>query len=214
MTTPIPTPIYRMLHIDNLAVLLQRGGMHAPCHVPDDGLPYKTIHNLDIQNERHVRPIPCGPGGTLHDYVPFYLGPRSPMLLQLHTGRVDGYTEGQAPLIYLVTTAQALVEAGCGYVFSDGHGIARFTDWYADLDMLENLDWDMIYERYWSDDVDDMDRQRRKQAEFLVHQQCPWNLIREIAVINNNVAARVREILSAYPNAHRPDVQVRSVWYY
>lgn len=109
---------------------------------------------------------------------------------------------------------QAVVEAGCCYVFSDGHGIARFTDWYADLDMLDNLDWDMIYERYWSDNVDDMDRQRRKQAEFLVHQQCPWNLIREIAVINNNVAARVREILSAYPNVHRPDVQVRPVWYY
>lgn len=203
-----------MLHIDNLPVLLQRGGLHASRHVPDDGRPYKTIHNLDIQNERHVRTIPCGPGGTMHDYVPFYLGPRSPMLLQLHTGRVAGYTDGQTPLIYLVTTAQAVVEAGCGYVFSDGHGIARFTDWYADLCMLDNLDWDMIYARYWSDTINDMDRQRRKQAEFLIHQRCPWNLIHSISTINNSIATRVQEILSAYPNVNRPDVEVCRMWYY
>jgi len=91
-----------MLHIDNLAVVLQRGGLHAPLHVPVDGLTYRTIHNVDIQNERHVRNISCGPGGTIHDYVPFYLGPLSPMMLQLKTGRVAGYTEGQTPLIYLV----------------------------------------------------------------------------------------------------------------
>ena len=90
MTTPVPapTPIYRFLHVDNLAVVLQRGALHAPNHCPKDGLAYKTIHNLDIQNQRRVTKIPCGPRGVIHDYVAFYFGPLSPMLLQLHTGRV------------------------------------------------------------------------------------------------------------------------------
>lgn len=38
----------------------------------------------------------------MHDYVPFYFGPLSPMMLNLKTGRVAGYEEDQEPLIYLV----------------------------------------------------------------------------------------------------------------
>jgi hypothetical protein len=112
MTTPVPTPVYRMIYLANLDTILRRGGMHAPNHVPNDGLPYRTIHNVDIQNERHVRGVPCGPRGTLHDYVPFYFGYLSPMLFQLKTDRVPGYTEGQQPLVYLVSTIQVVTEAG------------------------------------------------------------------------------------------------------
>ena len=128
MTAPIPTPIYRFLHVDNLGIILRRGAFHAPNHTPADSDVYKTIHNLSIQRDRAVKPIPCGPRGVIHDYVAFYFGARSPMLYQLHTGRVGGYIEGQAPLIYVVTTAQAVERSGTGFAFSDGHGIARFTD--------------------------------------------------------------------------------------
>ncbi|GAF98949.1 unnamed protein product, partial [marine sediment metagenome] len=125
--------------------------------------------------------IPCGPGGFIHDYIPFYFGYLSPMLLQLHTGRVAGYAEGQTPIIYLKTTAQTIAQSGAGFVFSDGHGIAHYTEWFDTLDDLDKVDWEMVYQRYWSDNVDDMDRQRRKQAEFLVHRFCNWSLIRGIA---------------------------------
>lgn len=90
MAIPHPTLILRLTHIDNLSILLQRGGLHAPNTAPTDGLRYKTIHNLEIQAQRRVQCIPCGPGGTIHDYVPFYFGERSPMLYQLHTGWVPG----------------------------------------------------------------------------------------------------------------------------
>lgn len=124
MTIPRPTPIYRLVHVDNLPVLLRRGGLHAPNHTPNDGQSYRTIHNVDIQNQRQARAMRCGPGGTIHDYVAFYFGPRSPMLFQLHTGWVEGYSEGQGPLIYLVSTVDAIAQAGLRFVFSDGHGIA------------------------------------------------------------------------------------------
>lgn len=94
------------------------------------------------------------------------------MLLQLKTGRVEGYNEGQEPLIYLVSSAQRVRDSGAGFVFSDGHGIAAFTEWYAGLADLDKVDWDMVFQRYWRDTVDDMDRQRRKQAEFLVYRFC------------------------------------------
>ena len=118
MAVTEPTTIFRFIHIDNLRSCLERGGLHAPNHCPDDGKMYRTIHNVDVQNKRHEISIPCGPGGTIHDYVPFYFGYLSPMMLNLRTGKVPGYEEGQTPLIYLVTTAQAVRDRGAGFVFS------------------------------------------------------------------------------------------------
>ena len=200
MAAPKPTPIFRFAHIDNLAVCLRRGALHAPNHVPNDGLTYRTIHNVDIQKERHVTPIPCGPGGTIHDYVSFYFGYLSPMMLQLNTQRVAGYDEDQTPLIYLVSTAQAVQASGAGFVFSDGHGMASFTEWFDDLADLVSVDWDMVYQKFWADDpTGDNDRQRRKQAEFLVYQYCPWSLIEESASSTRPCKARSKEFLTNVP---------------
>jgi hypothetical protein len=211
---PHPTPLYRLMHIDNLEGCLDRGGVYAPNHWPDDGLAYRTIHNERIQDTRHVRRIACGPGGTIHDYVSFYFGYLSPMLLNLKTGRVPGYTEGQTPLVYLVSSAQAIRESGVGFVFSDGHGVATFTQWFDDLARLDRVDWRMVNQRYWADDIDDMDRQRRKQAEFLVHRFCPWELISGIAVIDAPMQARVQATLADYEVGMRRPVAVRRAWYY
>lgn len=148
MPVPTPTPIYRIMHIDNLEVCLKRRGLYAPNFTPDDGLVYLTIHNTDIQGLRQKFCLKCGPCGTTHDYVPFYFGYLSPMMLQLKTGQVEGYDEGQEPLIYLVSTVQAVSRAGVSFVFSNGHGIAAYTDWYDDLVDLNKVDWDMVYQRY------------------------------------------------------------------
>ena len=214
MPVPNPTPIFRFLHIDNLTVVLQRGGLHAPNHTPNDGLAYKTIHDVSVQQKRANEPVACGPKGVIHDYVPFYFGCLSPMLLKLKTGQVVGYNAGQEPLIYLATTAQAVAQSGVGFVFSDGHGLAAFTSWFDDLSQLYKVDWNMVYQQYWADNINDMDRQRRKQAELLIHRVCPWNLIEEIGVINTPMQSKVQQILNQYPaQLHRP-VSVRSNWYY
>ena len=209
---PNPTPVFRIVHVDCLRTLLQRGALHAANHAPNDGLPYRTIHNVDIQGQRHIRNIPCGPRGTLHDYIPFYFGYLSPMLFQLKTGRVAGYNEGQEPLIYLRTTVQAVAHADLPFVFSNGHGIAAFTGWFDDLNRLDELDWNMVYERYWRDEVNDMDRQRRKQAEFLIYQICPWALVQEIGVLNSAMKTRVEGVLNEFGGT--PVVNVRADWYY
>ena len=209
---PDPVRVFRLMHLDNLSVCLQRGGLHAPNNLPSDGLHYKTIHNIDIQNERKLRCIPCGPGGTIHDYVSFYFGMRSPMLLQLHTGQVEGYNERQVPLIYLVSTVEAVRQAGLRFVFSDGHGIAAYTQWYDDPARLTDIDWETVYADYWACTVEDPDRQCRKQAEFLVYQFCPWDLIHEIGVIDADVQAQVSGALAKF-GASIP-VQIHRDWYY
>jgi len=166
---PVPTPILRFTHVDNLDTIIRRGGLHAPNHVPDDGLTYRFCHSVEVHGARADVSISVGPGGTIHDYVPFYFGYLSPMMLNLKTGRVDGYSEGQEPLIYLVSSVQAVEGAGIKFVYSDGHGLARITEWFEDLNRLVAVDWTMVNERYWTDNINDMDRQRKKQAEFLEH---------------------------------------------
>src|SRR2546425_6534802 len=155
MPIPNPTPVYRLVHADNLRTLLTRGALHAPNCTPKDGLPYRTIHDTSVQAGRRIATIPCGPRETIHDYVPFYFGPLSPMLLKLKTGQVQGYDEGQESLVYLVTTAQRVAANGARFVFSDGHGLATFTEWFDDLARLDAVDWNLVSARYWSDKPED-----------------------------------------------------------
>jgi hypothetical protein len=206
--------LFRIIHLDNIPTLLQRGGLHAPNASPSDGLVYRTIHNTNVQASRSHRSIPCGPGGTIHDYVPFYFGPLSVMLLNLHTGRVAGYTDGQAPIVYVVSSIERIQAAGRQWVFSDGHGLAELTNWYDDLSRLGEVDWDLVGARYWADRPDDNDRQRRKQAEFLVWEYVPWSAVAGIAVMNNTVKAAVDSAMAPYPIAAGTKVLVRSKWYY
>jgi hypothetical protein len=199
---PTPTPVFRLVHLDNLAVVLRRQGLHAPNFTPNDGEVYRAIHRQDVQGKRKEVAIPCGPGGTAHDYVPFYFGYRSPMLFQLKTGQVAGYNDGQDPLIYLTTKAQIVSDRGGRFVFSDGHGLAKFTDWFDDLAKLENVDWEMVY------------RQRRKQAEFLVYRFCPWDWIEEIGVLNEAAVGRVKGVFGKFSATLSRPVLVRPDWYY
>ena len=214
MSIPEPVRLYRLVHIDNLPTLLERQTLHAPHSAPADGLEYHTIHDVSIQAHRHLRTIPCGKGGAIHDYLPFYLGPLSPMLYKLSKGGLDGYSDGQEPLIYLIAWADEVVKAGLNYVFSDGHGIARFTQWYDDIAQLDQLDWFLILSHEWADTLEDNDRKRRKQAEFLVHREFPWSMIKGIAVINDDMAGRVNAILDRFPDRHKPPVRVVRQWYY
>lgn len=211
---PTPTWLYRLVHVGNLSALLTRGALHAPNWMPNDGLAYRAIHNTEVQANRRVRAIPCGPGGTIHDYVPFYFGQLSVMLLNLNTGRVADYREGQEPLIYLVTTVQTLTQGGCRFVFSDGHGLAGFTQWYDNLARLDRVDWGLVRQRYWADTPEDNDRQRRKQAEFLIWRSLDWSLIRGIAVLNEAMKGQVLALLAQFPHRAHPPVAVQSAWYY
>lgn len=214
-TEPAPDRLlFRIMHVDSLPTVLQRGGLYSPNSTPDDGLPYRTIHNTNVQASRSIRSVSCGPGGTIHDYIPFYFGPLSVMLLNLHTGRVEGYNEGQEPIIYLVSSIRRVNATGRPWVFSDGHGLAALTSWYDAPEMLTEVDWDLVGQRYWADKPEDNDRKRRKQAEFLVWEHLPWSAIGGIAVLNAAGKAKVEAVLATYPLAGNVRVLVKRDWYY
>jgi len=96
----------------------------------------------------------------------------------------------------------------------NGHGIASFTHWYNDLANLDRVDWNMVNQQYWSDNLKDLDRQRRKQAEFLIHHFCDWSLIEEIAVINQKIQEQVQTIFGSFPSTMNRTVTIKRQWYY
>jgi len=52
------------------------------------------------------------------------------------------------------------------------------SQFFNDEDSLEEVDWNAVKLKRWTDTEDDPDRKRRKQAEFLVFNELP--LVKEI----------------------------------
>ena len=209
----MPTSIYHITHIDNLPSILKSGGLIANSRLRQRQTNYLDIAHENIQDRRARTEVPCGTGGYLHDYVPFYFAPRSPMLYAIHKQNVDGYSGGQKPIIHLVSQIEAIENSEIAFVFTDGHGIMVYTDFYDDLYALNHvIDWELMESKYWFDTPDDPNRKCKRQAEFLVHEFCHWNLITEIGVINLTIQTQVREILQRF-NIQTP-INVYSNWYY
>ena len=214
MVRPSPIWLFRLVHMSNLEVYLQRHAMHAPNHTPEDGLGWTRTHRDDVQARRAITEVPCGPGGSLHDYVPLYFGRRSPMLYQLHTGWVPGYEDGQETMVYLVLSFEDVAAAGLAFVFTDGHACYEVTTFHDDPARVGDIDMIAANAQWWRPTADDPDLQRRKQAEFLIHRRCPWDLVRGIAVVDEAARDRALATLSRYDAALSRDVIIRPAWYY
>lgn len=189
------TFIHHITHIENLPLILSSGGLIAKNRLRQQQINYLDIAYEGIQDRRSRTPVPCGAGGVLHDYVPFYFAPRSPMLCAIHNGRVASYTKGQKPVIHLVVEAEAIEAENIAFAFTDGHAVMVYSEFYNDLQALEFvIDWNIMKDNYWADTPEDGDRKRRRQAEFLVHQFCPWRLITKIGVIDRIIKSQVEQI--------------------
>lgn len=118
----------------------------------------------------------------------------------------------QFDIVYLVSSAENVSESNLKFMFTDGHAIMAFSDFYNDLDELNMIDWEIMRETYWADTNDDPDRKRRRQAEFLVYKKFPWETIEFIAVISNPIKNKVENIIADDIKKH--PVLVKSDWYY
>jgi hypothetical protein len=178
----------------------------------ETGTNYTNIAYENIQYRGARSRVPCGAGGVLHDYIPFYFAPRSPMLYTISQGKVPNYTQGQAAVIHLVSDVLEIEIRGLDFVFTDGHAVMEFTTFFDDLNYLGALDWDVMESDRWNDTDEDNDRKRRRQAEFLVGKFLHWELIEEIGVINSTIQSQVENILQNFTD--RTPVRVHKDWYY
>jgi len=212
-------PLYHITHIRNLLSIIASGGIFCDRLREQGAVENIGIAHKHIKERRKQRSV-CGfmglhvaAGGTLWDYVPFYFAPRSPMLYTINQGNVEGYSEGQLPIVYLVTSVGAAASAQRAFAFTDGHAEIGYSQFSDKLEELEGLvDWGIMESKYWNDTAEQPDRKRKRQAEFLVYELYPWDLIHKMAVINREKAQEVEAILGS--GSHRPEIIIKPDWYY
>ena len=87
------------------------------CSPMSFGLVLWPLSSSGVQGRRAVKTVPVAPKGTLHDYVPFYFAPRSPMLMTINSGNVAGCDYRQDDIVHLVSQAQTVRDGGHQFVF-------------------------------------------------------------------------------------------------
>lgn len=212
MPVPAQPRIYHITHVNNLAQIIVEGALWSDAVMVPRGGPSAPIGMNSIKHDRLTKRIAkCYPDNFVGEYVPFNFCPRSVMLYILHMGNAEGltYHDGQGPLIHLeadlmeaITWADAQPRR---WAFTLANAGAVLTEFRNSVDRLDDVDWDAVAARDWSRVKDG------KQAEFLMYESFPWELVRSIGVHSDTVAAQVAGILGG---AAAPTVAVRRDWYY
>lgn len=180
--------VYHFTHVENLPAILQQGGLLSTNEKSRRALQHYDIAYEGIQLRRSNTGVPCGPQGTVHDYVPFYFSKRNEMLKATVYGRVAD----QQLIVFLRYKLSRLLTFP--FVFTDASAnTADPPNFYADAAQLDQLDWEIIDSQKWS--APDDDARHRRMAEFLVHGTVPLDAVDSIVVWNNGVKDHVQECL-------------------
>lgn len=205
----MPVTLYHFTHIDNLQSIVATDALVCDTRVQGGHTDCTDVGDHEVKARRRTRPVNCGPGGVVADYVPFYFAPRSPMLYVINKSRVPQYQGGQDPLVYLVTTVQRVQATDRPIVFTDGNAASTLSEFFDDPAQLANrIDWDLMESRYWNDTLTHPDRMRRRMAEALVHDYVPWSAFTECVTKTSATAVQVRQVVNS------PRVRVEPGWYY
>lgn len=193
---PSPIPLYRITHLDNLPHILAQGGLYASSSpLLDPG--FKPIGNPGIISRRAGIAAPHPLGGTLSDFIPFYFGPRSPMLYQIAHGYNGVIKIPQEEIIYLVSTYEHVRSLGLTCFFTDGNAASQTTTFFTDDKDLSRVDWEAVYTRYWENTPMDLRRKEKKQAEVLVEAFVPLDALLYICVYNSTAKLKAEALLVA-----------------
>lgn len=214
MAVPENPKIYHITHVDNLPSIMQTGHLSSDAKVIANAMPHTTIGMSEIKQRRLNKiGVTCHPGTMVGEYVPFYFCPRSIMLFMMYKGNHPDitYKGGQGPIVHLradLRTVVAWADADRKkWAFSDRNAGAFYTNFYNDLRMLDRIHWDAVE----SHDFSLSTILEKKQAEFLLYDSFPWELVEHIGVHNAGIEAQVRKALNGVA---RPTVRVEPTWYY
>ena len=223
MAIPNPVRLFHITAIANLPAICAAGALVSKNDGAATGVAYQNIAHANIQGRRAAKPAPNPPGGTLHDYVPFYFAPRSPMLSAIHNGKVVGCDLRQEDIVHLETSVACVIAADEEFVFYDRNATLAFSSAYTDLTHLDAVAWDLLTEaplldgfcKYFMNKHENeryVDRMEKRQAEFLVRNKVPLQKIIHIGVVSPAKAALVQSVLTAAGVTLR--VVVQPDWYF
>lgn len=194
--------LYRITHIENIPHILQNGITHR--NSENKNLFYKDIGDASLINTRNKRTIRIDNGEfisnnpktviSLGDFIPFYFGVRMPMLyVAQHGGNFVQQPTSPADIVYLVCSLKGIVTSKFTFYFSDGHATDMLTSFYDKTKISEIndiIDWNAIKSAYWGGN-ENLDIKRKKQAEFLVLEDLPVDLIVGFGCYNEEARSKL-----------------------
>ena len=223
MSIPNPVRLFHITAIANLPDVFANGALLSKNSVAANGIGYENIAHQGAQGARAAKLVPNPPSGNVHDFIPFYFAPRSPMLFAINGGRVQGCNLRQADIVHIETTIDLALAHGQPYVFYDRNATLAYSNPYTDIANLNVISWDLITEqpqldgycKFWQSNASNqryVDRMEKRMAEFLVKSHVPLTAVTRIGVINNAKQQEVNQILAEY-NLTIPTV-VMPDWYF
>lgn len=207
--------IYHITHVDNLENILRNKELWSDAKRLRLGLECKIVGMSKIKKARlEEAEVKCHRGTMVGEYVPFYFCPRSVMLYILYRGNLPDidYHEGQEPIIHLQadlrTTVKWATDNGILWAFTDMNARTSYAQFYDDVSQLNDvINWSAVEAKVFRDMLVKED----KQAEFLVYESFPWELVERIGVCNSRIKDRVIEELG---DRGSPEVSIEEDWYY
>ena len=218
-TPPDPVRLFHITAMANLPAICQAKAILAKNH----GQQYINIAHQGAQGARSGRAVPNPPGGVVHDYVPLFYAPRSPMLFAINCGRVDGCQLKQEEIVHFEFSLPSALADGAPFVIFDRNATLSYAGAYTSLNDLDKVAWDLFFEaplvgdfsKYFHDRQTDprhADRREKRMAEFLVKGCVMLSRCTRIGVINAAKQAEARAIVQKAGLTLLVDV--RPDWYF
>ena len=153
-------------------------------------VPIGDVQVIQIRKDRKYH------GYRLSEYMPFYFGPRSPMLYVIQHGFNGVRKVAPENIVYCVVRIEDIIKNDVSCIFTDGHALSSLTNYYGknELSILDSfVKYDDVYSAYWNSEMD-IDLKRRKEAELLINDDLPVQYIRGFVVYNETAKTRLINI--------------------
>ncbi len=194
----LPKYLYRITHIENIEHISHHGITQIDSPKPNPS--YKTIGDVTLINTRKNKKVVVDDTKQvirLGDYIPFYFGPRMPMLFVIQKGS-NFVPEKVVPsdIVYCVLDFSKLYFSPLELYFSNGHATDNFTQFFSKTSITkinELVDFNAVNAKYWRADTD-LDLKRRKQAEILVKGDIDTEMIVGYAVYDQTSKTRLTDL--------------------
>jgi hypothetical protein len=211
---PAQPKIYHIVHVDRLASIIADGCLWSDAIIVQRQCAGTTIGMGGIKARRLRLPVTCHSGTYVGQYVPFYFCSRSIMLYVIRCANHAEltYGGGQEPIVHLEADLHRVISWADGasrrWAFSLSNAGAFYTQFRSEVGQLDEVNWPAVFAM----DFRPADIKEGKQAEFLVYESFPWQLVERIGVISHGVGTQV--VNAMREAAHRPPVEIKRDWYY
>ncbi len=210
--------IYHIVHVDRLPSIIADGHLWCDEQIIARNPPGTVIGMNSIKQRRLTLKLASHPELCVGQCVPFYFCPRSIMLYLIHCNNHPEmvYRGGQGPIVHLECDLHQTVawaeQNNRRWAFTLSNAGAYYFEDRNDLARLGEIDWDAVQTNRWSGNGISHSVKEGKQAEFLVEQSFPWELVERVGVSSHAVYGQASAAIRAA--AHKPRIEIKPVWYY